>query len=179
MQNAITKIEIEESLLDRAKKNDRAALEIIFQQFIGVDETIQFTEYLGQLGILIFVNHSFICLTDKRVMALRTGTFGEVLYQDAFLEDLNSFAIYQPSLFGLYVWSFFIIVFTFGIGILFIPLVVKWYYRMNKCGTLFNIKHGLSVYAFINRNKMSRANVMWRICAQLREGRVAVSAIHA
>ena len=173
MQNQQSKLEIEESLLERAKNNDRAALETIFQQFIGVEETIQFTEYLGRLGLILFINHSFICLTDKRVMALTTGTFGEVLYQDAFLEDLNSFAIYQPSLFGLYVLGFFLIVFTFGIGLLFLPLLVKFYYRINKCGCLFNIKHGLSVYAFINRNRMSRANVMWRICAQLRQDRLA------
>ncbi len=175
MQQAIHTLHIEESLLDRAKRNEREALELIFQQFIGVDEKIHFAEYLGQLGLVLFIDHSYVCLTEKRIIALKTASFGEVIYQDAFLEDLNSCVIYQPSIFWLYVWGFFLVVFTFGIGILFLPFLVRFYYRIKKCGSVFNIKQGISVYVFVNRNRMSRANVMWRICAQLREERISVT----
>lgn len=187
-----TKITIAENILERAKQNDRQALELMFQQFIGGNEKIQFMEYMGQRGIFLFIDHNFACLTEKRIMSLKVGSFGEVFYQDAFLEDLNSSAIYQPSIFGLYVAVFLTIVILLFLGITFIPaagiigvlitlvlgfllvpLIVKYYYRLNKCGVVFIIKQGLSVFVFVNRSKLTRANVLWRVCAHLRENRVA------
>lgn len=186
-----TKITIEGNILERAKQNDRQALETMFQQFIGGHEKIQFMEYMGQRGLFIFIDHNFACLTDKRIMSLKVGAFGEVFYQDAFLEDLNSSAIYQPSIFGLYVTvvvAIGILLFlaitlipgggvigvliTLVLGFFLVPLIVKYYYRMNKCGVVFIIKQGLSVFVFVNRSKLTRANVLWRVCAHLRETRV-------
>jgi hypothetical protein len=186
-----TKITIADTILDRAKQNDRQALELMFQQFIGGNEKIQFMEYMGQRGFFLFIDHNFACLTEKRIMSLKVGSFGEVLYQDAFLEDLNSSAIYQPSIFGLYVVVILTILFLIWFGISFaaavgflgalvplvvgfflIPFIIKTYYRMNKCGVVFIIKQGLSVFVFVNRSKLTRANVLWRVCAHLRETRV-------
>ena len=172
MDSQIKKIEIEDSVLELAKRNDLQALELMFQQFIGGTENIQFMEYLGQYGFILNVSHSFVCVTEKRIISLRVGSFGEIIYQDAFIEDLNSSVIVQPSILGLYLLSIFLIVFTFGIAILLLPFIVKWYYKIRKCGMVFGIKEGISVYVFVNRNRLTRANVMWRICAQLREERI-------
>ena len=170
---AENKIVIAAGVLDQAKMNNQEALKGIFQQFSGTDEQIKFAEYMGQHGIVIGVTHNFACLTDKRIISLKVGSFGEVLYQDAFIEDLNSGAIYQPSVLGLYILSAIVIIFTLGIGILLIPLIVKWYYKINKCGLVFFIKEGLSVYMFVNRNRMSRSNALWRLVSEVREGRIA------
>ncbi|MBO9201027.1 MULTISPECIES: hypothetical protein [Niastella] len=170
-----TKIYIEQSVLARAKQNDRPALEQMFAQFLTGNEKIQFAEYMGQRGIVLLVDHNFACVTEKRIVSLTVGAFGEMLYQDAFLEDLNSTAIYQPSLFWLYVFGTIFVISTFGLGIFLIPLIVKGYYRLHKCGALFCIKQGISVFVFVNRSKLSRANVLWRVCAHLREARVALA----
>ncbi len=168
---AENKITIASNVLHQAKQNNHDALTTMFQQFLGTDEEIKFAEYMGQHGFLISVTHSFACLTDKRIISLKVGSFGEVLYQDAFIEDLNSGAIYQPSVLWLYVISAIIVLFTFGIGILLIPFIVKWYYKIKKCGLVFVIKEGLSVYIFVNRNRMSRSNALWRLASEIREGR--------
>jgi len=170
---AENKIVIAAGVLDQAKMNNQDALNSMFQQFLGTDEQIKFAEYMGQHGIIIGVTHSFACLTDKKIISLKVGSFGEVLYQDAFIEDFNSGAIYQPSVLGLYIISAIVVVFTFGIGLLLIPLIVKWYYQINKCGMVFFIKEGLSVYMFVNRNRMSRSNALWRLVSEIREGRIA------
>lgn len=169
---ADNKIAIASGVLDQAKMNNQDALNSMFQQFSGTNEQIKFAEYMGQHGFLIGVTHSFACLTDKRIISLQVGSFGEVLYQDAFIEDLNSGAIYQPSVLSLYIFSAILIIFTLGIGLLLIPLVVKWYYKINKCGMVFFIKEGLSVYMFVNRNRMSRSNALWRLVSEIREGRL-------
>lgn len=170
---ADNKIVISEGVLEQAKMNNQDALKSMFEQFSGSDEQIKFAEYMGQHGIIIGVTHSFACLTDKRVISLKVGSFGEVLYQDAFIEDFNSGAIYQPSILGLYILSAIVIIITWGIGILLIPLIVKWYYKVNKCGMVFFIKEGMSVYMFVNRNRMSRSNALWRLISEIRDERIA------
>ena len=195
MNTPTKKIEIESNVLERAKQNDLSALEVVFQQFIGTAERIQFMEYLGQYGFILGVSHSFVCVTEKRVISLRIGSFGEIIYQDAFIEDLNSSVIHQPSILSLYVYSAIAAIFIFaGLAsvlstlvallltpvLLFflIPFIVKLYYKIKKCGMVFNIREGISVYVFVNRNRLARANVMWRICAQLREERVSLVCVH-
>lgn len=168
---AENKITIASNVLHLAKQNNNDALTTMFQQFLGTDEEIKFIEYMGQQGVVISVTHNFACLTDKRIISLKVGSFGQVLYQDAFIEDLNSGAIYQPSVLGLYILSAFVVLFTFGIGILLIPFIVKWYYKIKKCGLVFIIKEGLSVYIFVNRNRMSRSNALWRLASEIREKR--------
>jgi len=165
------KIKITDNILSLAKQNNQEALKTMFQQFLGKDEKIMFAEYMGQQGVIISVNHSFACLTEKRIISVQVGSFGHVLYQDAFIEDLNSGVIYQPSVLGLYIISIIVVIGTFGIGLLLIPFIVKWYYKIKKCGLVFIIKEGLSVYVFVNRNRMSRSNALWRITTDKREDR--------
>lgn len=166
------KIEFAQSILDRAKLNDRDAIELMFRQFIGSDEKIHFCEYMGQFGVVISITHSFACVTDKRILSLKVGSFEEVVYQDAGLEDLNSGVIYQPSILGLYIIGGLVVLFTYGLGILLLPFVVKWYYKVNKCGLVGVVKEGLAVYVFVNRNRLVRANAMWRTCLELRDSRI-------
>jgi hypothetical protein len=170
--NTASKLSIGESILVQAKENNQDALNTMFRQFIGEEEEIKFAEYMGQYGIVIMVTHSFICVTNKRIISLQVGAFGEVFYQDAFIESLNSGAIYQPSLLLLYILSVVLIIFTFGIGIVLLPVLVKWYFKIKKCGLVFIIKEGLTVYTFVNRNRMSRANAIWRLTGKLREERI-------
>lgn len=172
METIKNNLQIEEGILVQAKMNKQEALHSMFQQFIGVEEKIQFSEYMGEHGIVLFITHSFICVTDKRIISLKVSAFGEIVYQDAFIESFNSGLIYQPSLLILYIVSILLIIFTFGIGILLLPLIVKWYYKIYKCGFFFIIKEGLGVYVFVNRNRMARANFVWRLVGKLREERI-------
>ena len=82
MDHQIQKIEIADNILQLAKQNNPDALEVMFHQFIGQTENIQFMEYLGQYGFIISVSHSFVCVTEKRIISLRVGSFGEIIYQD-------------------------------------------------------------------------------------------------
>jgi hypothetical protein len=100
-------IQVERSLLDRAKNNDLDAIAKMFRQFMSADEEIYFAEYCGLLGFWIFGTHSFACLSNRRLASLQVGAFGRVLYNDGFLEHHNSGAVHQPSLLKLYLWAFF------------------------------------------------------------------------
>jgi hypothetical protein len=164
------------SLIGRAKAGDRAALETMFRQFISEDETIHSVEYLGMQGIFdLFGEHSFGCLTDRRVATIRTGPWGAMVYQDGYLEGINSAVFYQPSLLGLYLLVGVLVLAaltTFGLTLLMIPFAGKWYYRVHKSGLVLAIREGISVYVFTNRNQLSQANRMWRACTRLRDQRV-------
>lgn len=167
-------IKFEASTLVRAKQNDKEAMALMFKQFISADETIHSVEYLGTNGIWGLGTHSFGCLTNRRIAALKVGAFGEVVYQDGFLEYLNSMVVWQPSKLGLYIWSFILVLLsipTFGIALILFPLMVKTYYRFNKCGLVFIIRQGVSVYMFTNRKLLGRANSIYRDTVALREGR--------
>lgn len=163
---------IEASLLSRAKSNDTKAVTTMFSQFIPVDEEVLFAEYLGVQGLWWVGRHSFGCLTNRRVCSIMVGPWGEVVYQDAVLEDNNSGVIYQPGLLGLYLTSLifilFALIFTLGILLVLFPYVVQYYYRVNKCGLVWAIKEGVSVYIFTNRNKLSRANSLYRLASSQR-----------
>jgi len=167
-------IKFEASTLVRAKQNDKEAMALMFKQFISADETIHSVEYLGTNGIWGLGTHSFGCLTNRRIAALKVGAFGEVVYQDGFLEYLNSMVVWQPGKLGLYIWSFILVLLsipTFGIALVLFPLMVKTYYRFNKCGLVFIIRQGVSVYMFTNRKLLGRANSIYRDTVALREGR--------
>jgi hypothetical protein len=116
-----TSIQVDRSLLDRAKSNDLDAITTMFRQFMSPDEEIYFAEYTGLLGFWIFGTHSFACLSNRRLASLQVGAFGRVLYNDGFLEHQNSGVVAQPSLLKLYVWAFFAAV--FGLLVLGIALV--------------------------------------------------------
>jgi hypothetical protein len=118
---ATASIQVDRSLLDRAKGNDLEAITKMFRQFMSPDEEIYFAEYCGLLGFWIFGTHSFACLSNRRLASLQVGAFGRVLYNDGFLEHQNSGIVAQPSLLKLYVWAFFAAV--FGLLVLGFALV--------------------------------------------------------
>jgi hypothetical protein len=206
MSNAI---ELERSLLDRAKANDMEAIVRMFRQFMSPDEEIYFAEYCGQLGFWILGTHSFACLSNRRLASLQVGAFGRVTYNDGFLEHANSGFVIQPSLLKLYLWAAAAVVFglmVFGaacvfagvvsdglggvsgllagvlviavgacVGFLTLWLTVRMYYTLNKCGLLWCIREGISVYVFSNRGRMSRINHLHRLSCQVRDDRLATT----
>lgn len=167
---------LEKSLLERAKKNDQEAISTMFSQFLCPDEQIYFVCYLGTQGMWGLGKKSFACLTNRRICSLQVGAFGEIVFQDGYLEQSNSGVIYQPDILFLYllvgIFSLFAIIFTFGLGLLLLPFVVQFYYRFKKCGLVWVIKEGLSVYVFCNRKKLSLANDLYRVVGEVREQRM-------
>lgn len=201
-------IQVDRSLLDRAKAGDLDAITKMFRQFMSPDEEIYFAEYGGLLGFWIFGTHSFACLSNRRLASLQVGAFGRVFYNDGFLEHHNSGVVAQPSLLKLYVWAFFAAVFgllvvalalasavgafealggVLGLlaGLLVVALglalallvvftTIRLYHRLNKCGLVWWIREGISVYVFTNRGKMNRANHLYRLACQVRDERLKV-----
>jgi hypothetical protein len=168
-------IKIEESLMQRAKKNEFAAIEKMFRQFLPEDEKVLAAEYLGIKGIWGFGTLSFACVTNHRVAAIRTGHFGEVWFQDGCMEYINSGIIYQPSKFRLYVLyivSAIVSVGTFGFGLLLLPWAINKYYDWSRCGVVFSIREGVNVYLFTDRDRLIVANRLYRMVMQAREVRV-------
>lgn len=168
------KVSIAPSLLERAKADDKDAILTMFKQFMPADEEVHFARYLGIEGFWILGTHSFGCLTNRRIATIRTGSFGEVVYQDGYLEYINSAAVYQPSKLLLYVAIAVLLLAaipTFGISLLLLPLVPKAYYRSKKCGVVFVVREGLSIYLFTNRNRLVLANRLQRACTDLRDKR--------
>lgn len=166
---------IPRSVTQAARQNNPEAIATMFHQFIPSDESIFFVEYLGIEGFFGLGAKSFACLTDKRVASLRLAPFGEMVYQDGYLEDINSGVIYQPSKLALYVLIFMILILaigTFGLALLLLPVVGRLYYRFKKSGLVFWIKEGVAVYMFTNRKLLVRANNLYRDCSKLREERI-------
>jgi len=193
-------IKIQESLLEQAVKEDLQALILLFKQFIPEDEQCYFLQYLGRIGFLWFSVHSFACLTNRRVATIRIGRFGEVVYQDGFLELINSSATLRSSKLGLYLyvlvqiiifspWSysnlinillnitppiFINILISVLMSVLLIPLSVRWYYQVFKCGLVFHLEKGTSVYIFTNHRFLKRVNVLSRHVTACREAQLKV-----
>jgi hypothetical protein len=168
---------IKSSSLKRAIQNDSEALMLMFKQFLPADEVIYYTQYLGTHGLWGTGTHSFGCLTERRVADITVGRFGEVTYQDGYLESINSSVIYQPSKSWLYIWIVilgFTAIMTFGIALLFIYFVAQAYYRLAKCGVVFNVKEGISVYIFCDRKHLGRVNALCRNVMLARENRIKV-----
>lgn len=165
-------ITIAGSVMERAKRNDRDALDTMFGQFIEPSEQIVFVEYMGYKGLWLFGHHSFACLTGKRVASMQVGGFGEVVYQDGFLEELNSGVIYQPSVLLLYVIAIVLTVVTFGVGVLLLPLVVKAFYRWKKCGIVLWVREGVPIYIFSDRKRLTRVNELYRHAMDVRDERL-------
>lgn len=163
---------MEQALLYRARRDDREAIETMFRQFLPPGEEIAAAEYLGVFGFWGFGRDSFGVATDRRVAGLQVGGFGEVLYQDASLEYVNSMVLYQPSRSGLYITLAAVAIATFGIGLLLAPLIARGYYRRKKSGLLVVVREGVSVYVFIDRKRMLAANRFYREIARLREDRI-------
>jgi tetratricopeptide (TPR) repeat protein len=177
------------SLLDRAKQGDTEAIGLMFRQFIGPEEHLLAAEYLGTRGIFGLGTHSFGCVTDRRVADIELGLFGRLVYQDAYLEHVNSSAFYQPSLLLLYLSIFGIGAagvlgaFASGLGVLVAALILaltallivfaaRIYFHFVKSGVLFWVREGIPVYIFANRKRLPQAARVWRLCAQARDERV-------
>jgi hypothetical protein len=166
---------IESSLLSRAQLGDTQAIKEMFARFLPEDETPLTTYYLGIEGMWGLGKRSFGCVTSRRIASLQVGAFGEVVYQDGALEFLNSALVVQPSKLALYVYGLLIVMLaipTFGLSLLLLPLVAKFYYRIHKCGAVFKIAEGISVYIFTNRKLLARANALYRAAIGQREGRL-------
>lgn len=162
------KIKIESSIIDRATNGDKEAIKAMFETFISDDETIISVEYLGKLGIL-FPTKSFVCVTDKRVASMEYGPFGKIIYSDAFIEEINSGVIYQPSVLPLYFVGILLCITI--VGILLLNAWIKLYYRVNKSGLVWCTREGINIYAFANRSKINLVNGIWRKASFIREKR--------
>lgn len=161
------------SLLTRAKQHDPRAIATMFRQFVPEDEEILAVEFLGTQGVWGLGTHSFACVTNRRVAALKVRLFGEIAYQDGTLEHVNSAVIYQPSKLVLYLYVLAIAIATFGIGLLLLPLTVRLFYSFKKSGLVLSIREGMSVYIFSDRKLLARANGLYRTALAARERRAS------
>lgn len=166
----MAKIEIDKDIVTKAKEGDHAAIKEMFSPFLGEDETIISVEYLGKYG-LVFPTRSFVCLSDKKVAALEYGPFGKIIYSDAFIEEVNSGIIYQPSIFLLYFIG--IILCISILGLLLLNPWIKIYYTINKSGMVWCVREGVNIYAFANRSKINLINNIWRKASYIRGQRKA------
>jgi hypothetical protein len=167
------------SLLERARENDSEAIELMFRQFLPDDEKIHYIQYFGLKGLWGIGTHEFACLTDRRVADITLGLFGQVSYQDGYLECINSTLMHQPSKLGLYlnvgIYSLFSLLsvgFLYGIPLLLLPFAFQAYYSLVKCGIVLMVKEGIPIYLFANRKYLSRANTLCRQLTIVREDRI-------
>lgn len=65
-----------------------------------------------------------------------------------------------------------IVVLGAGVGLLTVYMTIRFYYLLNKCGLVWWIREGISVYVFTNRGKMNRANHLYRLSCQVRDERL-------
>lgn len=159
------KIKIDGSIISRATNGDKEAIKAMFQTFVSEDEKIIAVEYFGKYGI-IFPTRSFVCVTDKKVASMQYGPFGKIVYSDAFIEEVNSGIIYQPSVLWLYIIGVLLCISI--VGILLLNAWVKLYYSINKSGMVWCVAEGVNIYAFSNRSKINLVNEIWRITSYLR-----------
>jgi FHA domain len=210
-------ISVAQSILQSASNNDFGAICMMFKQFIPEDEQIEYAAYLGIQGLWGIGTRQFACVTNRRVADITIGFFGELTYQDGFLEHINSGIIYQPSKLWLYVtlvgyflfglsfaspiWTAILssifnflsfgilaplaLIFSIASLAIFMPLIVKWYYRLVKCGLVMSVREGeiyLSpmgyafshrlIYFFSNRKLITRASSLYRHFTIQREVRL-------
>ncbi len=156
------KLKVDKNILRNAMTGDEAALSVMFKQFVGEGENVLEAHYMGRDGIMGFGQKSFGCVTDNKLAALKIGWFGQMIYQDGYLEKLETGAIFQPSILGLYIISIFVVAGTLGIGILLLPFISRLYYRLNKSGLVATINVGFPIYIFANRSKLVLVNRLWR-----------------
>ena len=164
----MAKIKLQSSLLKRAINGDKTAVKTMFQNFINENETLMDAQYLGSYGFL-FKTKSFVCMTDKKIAALEYGPFGKIIYTDAFIEEVNSGIIYQPSIFPLYFVGIFLCLTI--VGILLLNSWIRLYYQLHKSGLVWVVREGANVYAFANRSKIDLVNEFWRNASYLRTKR--------
>lgn len=161
----MAKIQIDRSIVKQATSGNKDAIKAMFQTFMAEDETIISVEYLGSYGVF-FTTKSFVCITDKKVASMEYGPFGKIIYSDAFIEEVNSGVIYQPSVFTLYFIGILLCISIWGI--LLLNIWVRFYYKINKSGMVWCVREGVNIYAFANRAQINRVNEIWRSASYLR-----------
>ena len=164
----MAKIKIQSTVLKRAVLGDKAAIKTMFQSLISEDESILDVQYLGSYGF-IFKTRSFVCVSDRKIASMEYGPFGKIIYTDAFIEDVNSGVIYQPSIFPLYFVGLLLCLTI--VGILLLNGWIRLYYQLHKSGLVWIVREGVNVYAFANRSKINLVNDFWRKASYLRTKR--------
>jgi hypothetical protein len=163
------------SLAQRALQNDKAAINAMFRQFIPQDEEIVCSEYLGRNNIFWLGQNSFGCLTTRRVATIRIRLFGEVIYQDGFLEHLHGSIVYQPSQMILFLILIILLataLISFGTSLLLTPSAGWIFYTFKKSGVVFWVRGGAAIYLFTNRRLVGKALAINREMTKLREERI-------
>lgn len=164
----MSKIKIQSTLLKKAILGDKPSIKSMFQNFISEDDSIIDVQYLGSYGFL-FTTKSFVCISDRKICSMEYGPFGKIIYRDAFIEDVNSGIIYQPSIFPLYFVGFLLCISIFGIILL--NAWIRLYYQFHKSGLVWVVREGVDVYAFANQSKIDLVNEFWRKASYLRTKR--------
>lgn len=161
-------IKFSSAIIAKAKLGNKDSIRQMFSSFICEDEQIIDTEYFGKYGVF-FPTLSFVCITDKKLYVMEYGPWNKIVITDAFIEEINSGIIYQPSLFALYFVG--IVLCTTIVGILLLNFWVKLYYSLHKSGMVWCIREGINVYAFANRSKINLVNSIWRQVSFMRNQR--------
>jgi len=161
------KIKVKSNVLSNAIAGGSDSLNELFEPFIK-GESILNANYFGKLGVSIFGTHSFAAITESKVHSLQVGPFGQIIYQDGDIDQLNSGIIYQPKIFLMYLIS--ILLFISLVGILLIPTWVRMYYRFNKSGLIWSVREGIPVYVFTNRNRIDLISNYWSEVNRVKKG---------
>lgn len=179
------RLKIDGDVLASAKLNNAEAIETMFRQFLGPDDPIREACYLGTRGIWKFGHKSFACASDRKLATIQTGFFGRMLYQEGYIDRLESAFIFQPSLIVLYLISTGVLLFllmtmiglwqTIGwpaifvsLGVVALPIIARLYYRFFKSGLVATPGHGLHIYIFANRRYLNRLNRLWRFVDEIK-----------
>ncbi|MEM6627219.1 MAG: hypothetical protein AAGB25_01705, partial [Pseudomonadota bacterium] len=88
-----------------ARQGDNDAVKQLFSGFMGHQESVVKCGYLGALGFIL-PEHSFWCISNKRVCGLLIRAGGRVNFNSGSLDLVNSVAFNQPSL--IHLWLFLI-----------------------------------------------------------------------
>lgn len=155
-----------------AIKGDQAAIEMLVYTFLPDDETIVAAEFLGSFGIL-FRYRSFFAVTDRRAISIEFKPAGGFVYTDGQLEHVNSSGIGQPSKMSLYVQLTAVAILTWGVGLIFAPLLRRRWLLKNKAGIFLNVREGVAVNAFVDDATLPAAVHMYRQFSLARDDRMA------
>ena len=167
-------IKLQKSLLKLGCEGDFDAIKTMFQQFIPEDEEIYDARYLGIQGFFCLGNRQFACVTERRIAHISVGYFGELNYEDGYLEHINSGFVYKPSKLALYIHiglliaviaaitytlsSIARIIFALVLALIILPFSAKIYYLIFKCGLVLPIREGNFVLAPYGDNVYSYTN---------------------
>ena len=165
-------IKLQKNYLKDGCQNDSDAIKEMFQQFIPKDEEIVDAQYLGVQGFFGVGNRQFACVTKRRIASISVGFFGEINYQDGYLEHIHSCFARKPNYLALYLFiavntanividsesrslEELIVTTVFGLIVVLIllPFLGKQYYQVFKSGLLLTVREGrLFSFPFFNND---------------------------